>query len=74
MKKNLLIALVLIFPFIAVAQDEPPVLKDFYSKAKDIPTSFIFNDHVNIMQVNKNNESFEMIAVEGANQIVAKKK
>ena len=72
MRKNLLITLILILPFIVSAQDDAVVLKDFYEKARSIPTSFIFNDHVNIMQVNKDNESFEMIAINDQMQVLWK--
>jgi hypothetical protein len=72
MKKNLLVTLLLIFPFIVAAQDEAPVYKDFYEKARTIPSSFIFNDHINIMQVNKDNETFEMIAVNDQMQVIWK--
>jgi hypothetical protein len=72
MRKNLLITLLLILPFIVSAQDDAIVLKDFYEKARSIPSSFILNDHVNIMQVNKDNESFEMIAVNDQMQVLWK--
>jgi len=70
MKKNLLIALVLVLPFMASAQDEAPVYKDFYSKSKEIPASFILNDHVNIMMANKDNDTFDVIAVSDQMQVL----
>jgi hypothetical protein len=70
MKKNLLIALVLVLPFIAAAQDEAPIYKDFYSKSKEIPASFILNDHVNIMTANKDNDTYDMIAVSDQMQVL----
>jgi hypothetical protein len=63
MKKTLTISLLLLLPFLATAQNEPTVLKDFYKASRNIPSSFALNDHVNIIQANPDNETFDVMAV-----------
>ncbi|MEO6850780.1 MAG: hypothetical protein ABI166_09115 [Mucilaginibacter sp.] len=65
MKQKLLTCLLFILPFLAIAQDEaPPLITDFYQGAKEMPESFILNDHVNIMEFKNDNEDYNIIAVD----------
>lgn len=66
-----LIALLLVFsPLLVLAQDEPALVKDFYKGIHAIPTSFVLNDHVNIMQVGIDDESFDVTAVDDHMQVL----
>jgi hypothetical protein len=71
MKQNLLFFLFFLLPFSLLAQDNPTLFKDFY---KDIrgAKSFVFDDHINIMQVNTDNENFDIVAVNEQMQVLWK--
>ena len=62
MKKILIICIFAALPFLCLAQDAP-LLKDFYKGVKSMPTSFILNSHVNIMQFNLDDENFDVAAI-----------
>jgi len=73
MKRNLFICLLALLPFIAVAQEEaPPLVKDFYEGTHTIPKSFVFNEHLNIMQFSPDNENSDIVAVNDNMQSVWK--
>jgi hypothetical protein len=71
MKKYLLPCLFLLLPFALVAQDGPVLYKDFYNGIK-AAKSFVFDDHVNIMQVNTDNENFDIVAINDHMQVLWK--
>jgi hypothetical protein len=70
MKKYLLICLFWAGALNLLAQ-EPALYKDFYNGVKDI-NSFVLSDHVNIMQVNTDNENFDVVAVNDQMQVLWK--
>jgi 5-hydroxyisourate hydrolase-like protein (transthyretin family) len=63
MKKTLLQLLLLLLPFAASAQTEPALYEDFKEDVRDLSRSFPWDDHINIMQVNLDNDVFELIAI-----------
>jgi hypothetical protein len=63
MTKKLLILLLLALPFFVSAQEDPAIVKDFYESLRDVPTSIVVNDHLNVMQANIDNDNFEVIGV-----------
>jgi hypothetical protein len=69
MKKHLLPLLFLLLPFTLLAQDAPVLYKDFYEGVKGAK-SFVWDDHVNIMQINTDNENFDVIAVNDQMEIL----
>lgn len=70
MKRTLLSYLLIIaLPFLASAQSEPFLIEDFVEGVKDVNT-FALNDHVNILQVNRDNESFDLMAVNDKMQVL----
>jgi len=71
MKKYLLPCLLLLFPFVILAQDAPALYKDFYNGIKGAH-SFVWDDHINIMQVNTDNDKFDIVAVNDQMQILWK--
>ena len=61
--KNHFIALLLwSLPLMMLAQNEPAVKRDFYTGVRSA-TSIVFDDHVNIMQVNTDDENFDVLAI-----------
>jgi hypothetical protein len=70
MIKTLLTYLILLFlPLLTLAQNEPPLMEDFIEGARDVNT-FAMNDHVNILQINKDNENFDLMAVNDKMQVL----
>jgi hypothetical protein len=63
MKRQIFAILLLLSPFFSFAQLEGPVVKDFYKATRNIPSTFILNDKVNIITVNDDFENFDVIAV-----------
>ncbi|WP_345949580.1 hypothetical protein ABDD95_22300 [Mucilaginibacter sp. PAMB04274] len=59
-----LLSLLLLIPFFAAAQTQPAVMQDFKKGIKAISTSFKVNDETNIMQINVDNKSFELLAID----------
>lgn len=71
MKKNLLFYFVLLLPVFASAQNDPPLYKDFAEGIKSINT-LVFDEHVNILQINTDNENFDLEAVNDQMQVLWK--
>ncbi|MDB5149523.1 MAG: hypothetical protein JWQ57_3543 [Mucilaginibacter sp.] len=70
MKKKLIIYLAaLLLPVLAFAQNELPLIEDFINGAKDIETVAL-NTHVNILQVNETDDSFNLIAINDKMQVL----
>ncbi|HEY9001450.1 MAG TPA: hypothetical protein VIM89_08855 [Mucilaginibacter sp.] len=63
MKRQALAILLFFSPFLSFAQQEGPVVKEFYKSTRNIPATFVFNDQENIMTVNNDSENFDVIAV-----------
>ena len=63
MRRQVLVILLLLSPFLSFAQEEGSVVKDFYKSTRNMPTSFVLSDQVNIMSVNNDFENFDVIAV-----------
>ena len=72
MKKNLLYILLLMFPLTALAQKETEVIKNFENDVENIVKTFRVNEHVNIMQVLKTNNKFDLIAINDQMQVLWK--
>jgi hypothetical protein len=71
--KKILVCLLALTPFMAFAQDEnPPLVRDFYKGIRAIPKSFALTDHVNIMQLDLDNENFDITAVNDQMQVIWK--
>jgi hypothetical protein len=65
------IALLIIFaPAFALSQDEPDIIKDLEKKTWGIAASFKLNDHLGIFQVNLNDTTFELVALDNKMQIL----
>lgn len=66
-----LIALIIVFaPIFVHAQDSTSIIKDLDKKTLGIASSFKFNDHLGIYQVNLNDTTFELIALDDKMQIL----
>lgn len=72
MKRQLLVILLLLSPFLSFSQQENPVVKDFYKSTQMIPSTFVFNEQINVMVANDDNEHFYVIAVNDQMQQVWK--
>ncbi|GAA4335913.1 hypothetical protein GCM10023149_44230 [Mucilaginibacter gynuensis] len=72
MKKLLLYAVLALLPFLTSAQSEPPVNKDFADDTKGIADSFSWDDHISVMQINLNNEKFDLVAIDDKMNILWK--
>ena len=68
MKKLFLYYLITLLPVFAFAQGETPILKDVAKKALAIPSSFKFNDQIGVFQLNLNDTTFELIALDNKMQ------
>ncbi|MDT3403488.1 hypothetical protein [Mucilaginibacter terrae] len=57
-----MLTLFLVLPFLVFAQTEPVVLEELYKNCRGL-YSFKLNDDVSIVQVNTDNENFDMLAI-----------
>ena len=69
MRKRLLPCLFFWLPFALLAQDAPALYPDFYNGIK-AANSIVLDDHINIMQVNTDNENFDVVAVNNQMQVL----
>lgn len=67
-----LLFLLLLTPFAAMAQTEPVLIEEFYKKSNGIVKTFKLNDDVSIMQVNADNDSFDIIALNAQMKVLWK--
>lgn len=73
MIKKLLFCFLALLPFISSAQDDAmAVVKNFYKGADNGSSSFIWNDHINIMQFTRSNDKFDIVAVNDQVQLLWK--
>lgn len=70
MKKLLLQLAFVLLPFVALAQGEAQVIKDFSKKAKGIRDAFKLNEHVYIMSLDLDFEKFELVAIDDKMQVL----
>jgi len=70
MKKILFQYLLLLLPVFAVAQNDPPVYKDFITHARELVNSFKLNDHVWVIETRISKESSEITAVDDHMQVL----
>jgi hypothetical protein len=70
MRKFLLLSAALLFPFFVLAQNEPPVYKNFSKEIRGIYHSYKLNDHTNVVQIVLNDESFELVAIDDKMQVL----
>ncbi|MBK0378383.1 hypothetical protein [Mucilaginibacter segetis] len=69
MKKTLFISFILFANFfLASAQQESPLIEDFVKNIKG-SSAFVFNDHLNVLRVNIDNENFELLGLDDKMQV-----
>lgn len=64
MKKIFLAGFVCLLPYFASAQNDNPISEDFYTDTRGITNVVHLDDHINIIQVDNNNDNFDLIALD----------
>ena len=68
--KKALFFLILILPGFAAAQSDNPVSDDLYTDTRGISAVIYLNNDINVMEILNNDESFDLIAVDGNMKVV----
>ena len=64
MKKHLILCLLAVAPLFASAQNEQILIKDFIKDAGNGLSSFLLNDHVNVMVIYMQLKNMDLIVVD----------
>ncbi|HVS90708.1 MAG TPA: hypothetical protein VHE59_01665 [Mucilaginibacter sp.] len=70
MKKILLWNLLLLFPCLLFAQNDQTLIKDFEKKVQGIGNTIQLSDHVNIAQIQVDDDNFELLAIDDKMQVL----